>query len=244
MPRTIRYSRKVGERVGKRIVKHYPITTKDNGSTDYAHNYPIRVGRLYAFDCTSIPISTTPFDPITRRGHSVNLSGVRVLMTVQNTSNFRVIMNYALVSMKNSRGGAVSQDTNEGLVAGALMTADFFTSPIQNSDENFDQASQTATQMSTWPINPKIYNVHTRSRFILGEGVDSFEASGDARSTRVIKRYFKVNRQLDYDDGDPSVCETPIYFIYWFCRELANKEQGQVPFGLAQADCRGYFTDA
>lgn len=245
MPRVIRGSSKIGERNGKRTrVKHFPITTKDNGSTDYTHNYAIRPGVLYAFSCCEVPIASNPFGPITRNGHSINLRGVRIKLCVRNDAAFRVVMNYALVSMKNSRGDIALIGTNEGLVAGATMTTDFFTSHLQNADEDFDQAALPSIQISSLAINTKKYNVHTRSRLILGEGTGAGESSGDRSNLKVINKYYAINRQIDFDDEDTNYqAQTPVFFIYWFTKFLGNKGEGNTPFGLAQGDCTGYFRD-
>lgn len=242
MPRVVRNAKKVGERPGKRS-KHYPITTKDNGSTDYNHNYGLRLNVLYAFSCTDVPVSSTPFDPITRNGHSINLRGIKIKLVVRNDAAFRVTLNYALVSMKNSRGNIAGIGTNEGLIGGATMTKDFFRSNIQKRDENFDQANLTGMQMASLPINSDIYNIHFRKRLVLGEGIGASASGGDRSNLHIINRYFKINRRIDYDDEEGTNAETPIFFIYWFNKLLSNKGDGTDFFGIAQADCLSYFTD-
>lgn len=164
---------------------------------------------LYAYDVTAIPQGTGQDE---RDRDLLNFRGIKICWDVINTTDpiRPVFVNYAVVSPKNQAFIDESQ---------------FWRSNATNQALRWDEPTLSSMDYHCRAINTDKYNVLTHKRFILAPVDSNGQWAGTCN--RRVMRYVKVKRQVRYNlfsnGEDPPTnvekCTTPIFFIWWCCRE-------------------------
>lgn len=200
---------------------------KDSISIRNIQGYSTRT--LYSFEVTDI-LKATGNNEINRRMRQIiNIRGCAIKMHVRNNTTSPMYFNYALVSPKN---------------ANQMSTDGFFRDHSPSRDVNFD-AKLTGIEFNYLPINTDKYAVlgHHRKLIQVGPGGNTGWYPRTGINYNYMTRYFKINRQVTYNDDTGSDAENKIFWVFWFDAPLAAANslpftgpQGQGGLGALDAE--------
>jgi len=186
----------VGEQVGsggsKRNIQHWDagdLFTKD----------------LYSQDITELAKTST--NEINKRQRDIiNLRGLEWrldLTTIANTAA-DLIVNYAIISPKH---GAYVRDS---ATPTNVKVDDFFRGYSLTRATNFS-AGLSSNFLANGVINSDIFTVLMHKKVQMGSNT----ARNTTPTSRSLKGYLPIKRQIRYDDGTKSSCNSPIFFVAW-----------------------------
>lgn len=89
-------------------------------------------------------------------------------------------------------------------------TTDFFRGDGASRGRNFSDALGPL-DFHCRPLNTDKWNVHKHKRFKLGP-----IQSTEGKAAKLIEFYFKLNRQIRYDDGGEVPKGKQLYYVWWF----------------------------
>lgn len=154
---------------------------------------------LYVEELTTIPQATTSFDINGRRRAVVQVSGLKLCLSLKNVSTEAGYFNVAVISPKGNKG---TPDSTE-----------FFRSQGSARAVNLSTAL-TALEFHCLPINSDVYNVLFHKRFQIGSQTN---AGGFWDRTvpnyLTFSKWVKLNRQIRYNASD--TVEGACYIVYW-----------------------------
>lgn len=187
---------------------------------------PVETRRLYIYPCTEIP-KVTPNDvdnPHVRRRDITFIKGFRMCLQLQNTRENLVLFNYAIIVPKAQQN---------------VTTQDFFRSR-KNTErgQDFDPTVLDSNDFHCSPINTDRYMVLGHKRYKLGA-----TGATNPPKFKFIDRYFKINRQLRYDDGSNIPLYHPIFVVFWFDEVMSNAGTAPIVGMRRNINIKTYFSE-
>jgi len=174
------------------------------------------VRQKYDRELTSIEKQTTTANTIDLRERDIiNLLGWKVFTTVRNSSTSAGIFNYAFVSPKNDRD---------------VPDTEFFRSRDFTRAFTFS-LTNNAVSMNNNSINTDRYTVLSHKKITLGPQSTVSDTSGPVPNWATLNYWVPFKRQVRYNSAGQ--CETPVFFVYWFCPILSASGDPASP-GLCQ----------
>jgi len=170
---------------------------------------PVDSRTLYSFELTTIAQGA---DENERKRHVINCKGFRLCFHVYNTDPQPKFLNIAVLCPKHRQTD--------------ITTADFFRGTDGQRGSDFSIA-RSALEFAYNPINTDNYHVLRHHRYQLGTPSDSAQYNSDTGPVNWLSRKMWVpfKRQITYDTGTVSSCDTPIFFVYWYDRMRSGAGQ-------------------
>lgn len=192
----------LGFRVGTGVAKRRKVEDTDTAATVASTR------TFYWWDMTDLPKTATLDDINARQRDMVNFRGFKICAFIRNDINAPMYLNIAVIS---PRGAEIRLGTGSG---SATTVSDFFRGHGTNRTQDFSNAL-TALEFRCLPINRDNWRILSHTRHQLGPESNSGTFNVQNRPNYITyEKYFKINRQLRYDNGGE--CTTPIYWCYWF----------------------------
>lgn len=204
--------------VSKKDMNHTHTSLMAESNANFRNTFPIATQSLYGCDATRISKMTSAFNRSDRFFQQVDFRGVSYHFLVRNNLPDPVVFNYALISFKNDQYPLTNATwPAEPYQCPALAADGFFRYNGDSRDENFDNGISAVMQCYA-PISTDQYNVHMHKRVTLaGKPGGTDWTFTYANNYRRIKGYVPIKRILRYNDDTDSICENPIYLVYWIC---------------------------
>lgn len=191
--------RRIGERIGKSVAK--TAIDRVDSTTLFSPN----TRTLYAYDMTSIPqTSSNSIDQ--RQRDIINMRGFKVCLLIRNRTAQPMTFNMAVISPKGDQTGLSTGDT------GSTLVLNFFRGNGNTREVDFGSAI-TNNQYHCLPINTDRWVVLAHQRRILRNQTNTGNYTNETPNYFKIQKYFKINRQIRYDNVGSST--SPVYFVYW-----------------------------
>lgn len=166
--------------------------------TDFdATNQAIRT--LYTYDITSVPKGTTN-DIDMRQRDQVYLNGIKILMSIKNTSPDPLHLNVAVLMNKQDPSGAIS-------------ATDFFRGSGDTRSVDFNPAILNSNDFRARPVNTdkNVILMHQRYTLATDRASNAYEP-GFRSSYVMLDKYVPIKRVITYDGN---AANTKIWLVYW-----------------------------
>lgn len=139
-----------------------------------------------------------------REQNSIYISGFQLNFYYQNTRNYPVGVNVAIVCPKNSSG---------------ISSTGWYRSYGSSRIRNFLDATNTGQDNYMLPINNDEYNILYHKRFKVNEENDTgLWNSHSGKNWGGFKKFVKLNRQVTYETNVGTSANEKIYLVFW-CNE-------------------------
>lgn len=230
----------IGYPIGSRTTKVYQATANQldpaNGNSNIAKR------TLYSYDLTNLP-STDNNTVNERQRNVINCRGFRIWMLIRNTIVDPVYFNIAIVAPREE-----SLDLTIGSGGLASLATEFFSDQATPSKKVAFATARSALAFRCLPISTEKLVVLRHKRYDIAgihPGATSVSKLGDNKpSVRVIKKFYKLRRQLRYLNSLGTNCENKVYLMYWFdeVKSYAGTTAGTPTLHLQQ-NCQLFFRE-
>lgn len=185
-----------------------------NAKTDVskaaAVSVPKNCQQLHITPCIAIQSGT---DINQRMRNTVNLSGIRIQFACRNISNSPIFLNWAVICARNNGVSNLLQTQSE-----------FFRDYNSTRAWNANDSSKFGLEWSNASINPDMFHVLRRGKFLLAGYPSSTSYTYNVKdSHKEMDIYVKIGRQVNFQD-DSDVTGLPIeqvWFVYWGATPLS-----------------------
>lgn len=144
-----------------------------------------------------------------RERQVVNFRGTSFCLHVENLNNIPMFLNVAVVIPKN----------NDFLTASIIPNTEFFRG-VQNSRTQDFGTGMNFMALHCRSINTDRYRVLTHKRYKISPA-NSTNNAGEI----VHKQYVKINRQVEFDDGDLIELPRKCAYLCWWASNASNAAQ-------------------
>lgn len=142
----------------------------------------------------------------------INCKGIQLTYHFYNKDTQPMFLNVAIIAPKHNSSG--------------VTDVDFFRGNDGTRGETFSTA-KSALELHYLPINTDRYVVMKHNRHQLGARDDTavYNSKAGPGSWISKKLWLPVNRQLRYESGSSTTCNTPIYVAWWCDRMRSTNSQ-------------------
>lgn len=165
---------------------------------DTSENHDSRT--LIFYDMTDLAQTTT--NAINARNRAIAMiSGFKMRMWVRNNRDEPLLLRMALLRAKNAK---------------VISTDGFFREYTTSRDRNF---STGLSAMEFWgsPISTDKYSIlWSKKKLLAGRSPTTNVFVDRSRANYfLLNKYYRLKRQLAFNDDTDDACETPVFFVMW-----------------------------